>query len=78
MAPPTHLIELEPGVTPAGVAHALRHMGVPGVGLLESGLDLDGLGRHSYLVARPLVTASAEPGRPLELTWTRPPDPVSR
>lgn len=35
--------------------------------LLESGLDLDGLGRFSFLAARPLAVAVAEAGRPLEL-----------
>jgi para-aminobenzoate synthetase component 1 len=35
------------------------------VGLLESGRDLDGLGRTSYVVGRPLAVAVAEPGREL-------------
>jgi para-aminobenzoate synthetase component 1 len=37
------------------------------VDLLESGLDLDGLGRFSVLGARPLAVATAERGGPLEL-----------
>jgi len=55
------------GTPPAEVAAGLRRLGVPGVGLLESGLDLDGLGRASLVVARPVAVAVAEAGRDLEL-----------
>ena len=48
-------------------ARRLRADGVPGVALLHSGLDLDGLGAFSFLMARPLATAVAEPGHPLRL-----------
>lgn len=49
------------------MARALRAAGVPGVGLLESGRDLDGLGRWSILCARPRAVAVAEQGRALRL-----------
>ena len=52
---------------PAAVAAQLRARGVPGVALLESGLDQDGLGRFSFVCARPLAVAVAEPGEDLRL-----------
>jgi para-aminobenzoate synthetase component 1 len=54
-------------VTPGDVAAALRRAGVPGVALLESGLDLDGLGRFSLLGLRPRAVARARPGGDLEV-----------
>lgn len=52
---------------PGEVAARLRASGVPGVALLESGLDLDDLGRFSFVMLRPLAVARAEPGRDLEV-----------
>lgn len=53
--------------SPGAVARALRAAGVPGVSLLHGGRDLDGLGRFSFVLARPRAVAIAEAGRPLEL-----------
>jgi para-aminobenzoate synthetase component 1 len=52
---------------PGEVAARLRAAGVPGVALLESGLDQDDLGRFSFVMLRPLAVARAEPGRDLEV-----------
>lgn len=64
---------------PARVAAALRARGVPGVGLLhsargtgEAGLPgapgrLGALGRYSFVAARPMAVARAEPGSDLVL-----------
>lgn len=64
---------------PARAAAALRRAGVPGVGLLHSargtgarGLpgapgELGALGRYSFVGARPIAVAAAEPGQPLRL-----------
>lgn len=40
---------------------------MPGVALLESGLDLDGLGRFSFVGLRPRCVARARPGGDLEV-----------
>lgn len=49
------------------MAQALRRAGVPGVSLLESGLDLDDLGRFSFVCLRPRAVARAAPGGDLRL-----------
>lgn len=55
-----------PEADPHAVARALRASGTPWVSVLESRLDLDGLGRFSFVAGRPAAVAVAEPGRPLE------------
>lgn len=50
---------------PHRVARALRALGVPQVSLLESALDVDGLGGFSFVAGRPIVRAAAPAGRPL-------------
>lgn len=62
--------------TPGDVGAALRAAGVPGVSILESGLDLDGLGRWSFVLARPLAVATARPGA--ELTLVSGPEDLPR
>ncbi len=53
--------------SPAAVATRLRANGVPGVALLESALDIDELGGFSFVAARPLLVAVAEPGEDLRI-----------
>jgi para-aminobenzoate synthetase component I len=67
--PPSEVDGETQSLRPGRVAAALRRRGIPGVGLLESGLDLDGLGRYSFLGARPLAVAVAEAGQPLQVIY---------
>jgi para-aminobenzoate synthetase component 1 len=53
------------------VAALLRARGEPGVGLLESGLDVDGLGRRSFVTLRPLAVARAAAGEALRIVSAR-------
>jgi para-aminobenzoate synthetase component 1 len=46
-------------VAPHRVARALRAKGFPGVSLLESALDVDGLGRFSFVAASPVAQGDA-------------------
>ncbi|MCO5170955.1 MAG: anthranilate synthase component I family protein [Planctomycetes bacterium] len=49
------------------MAAALRAAGVPGVSVLESALDQDGLGGASFVCLRPRALARAAPGGDLEV-----------
>ncbi len=73
---PAALAPLPAPASPGALARALRAAGVPGVALLESGLALGELGRWSFLAARPVALAAAEPGRPLEVAFG-PPEAVA-
>ncbi|MGE0707797.1 MAG: anthranilate synthase component I family protein [Planctomycetota bacterium] len=79
-APPSTPTLRDARALPALLAEELRRRGVPGVSLLLSGRSLDGLGARSFLAARPLAVAAADPGEPLRLRagpapWGRELDP---
>jgi para-aminobenzoate synthetase component 1 len=69
---------------PHRVARTLRESGARSVSLLESALDVDGLGRYSFVAAEPVARAVAEPGRSVRIRGpgttdeTRPGEPLER